>query len=115
MQALNDYGDACYDDVAEAVEETGKLTRDEIRANARRYGWKKYPQSWTVKKDNKGLYAKSIVYAGKDGYRIAHLLENGHAKRNGGRVRAYPHIRPAEEKAERTLLKLVSQKIGGSS
>ena len=46
-------------------------------------------------------------------YMIAHLLENGHAKRGGGRVRAIPHIKPAEEHAEEVLLSDLEKALGG--
>lgn len=57
-----------------------------------------YAKSWSIKKDkkNKHLYVKAVY--NKKYYRLTHLLEFGHAKRNGGRTKPIPHIRKTEDK-----------------
>jgi len=52
-----------------------------------------YRKGWRLKRKGK----KYIVHNATD-YQLTHLLEHGHAKRGGGRVPAYPHIAPIEEK-----------------
>ena len=41
------------------------------------------------------------------------LLENGHAKRGGGRTRSFPHIAPGEALAEKELLEIAERKLRG--
>jgi len=53
---------------------------------------KRYKKGWRVSDIN----GKKIVH-NKTDYQLTHLLEYGHAKVNGGRVAAKPHIRPVEE------------------
>ena len=39
--------------------------------------------------------------------------KNGHAKRGGGRTRAFPHIAPGEALAEKELLEIAERKLRG--
>lgn len=57
-----------------------------------------YAKSWAMKTEPEvGQPHKRVVYVQAPEYRLAHLLEYGHAKTGGGRVEGKPHIRPAEE------------------
>ncbi|KAK9680615.1 hypothetical protein QE152_g38973 [Popillia japonica] len=51
---------------------------------------------WSV--TSQGSFTKpSFVVHNKKKPGLTHLLENGHALRQGGRARAIPHIKPVEE------------------
>lgn len=52
-----------------------------------------YRRGWRVKRERKGLIIHNATHGS-----LTHLLENGHAKRNGGRVAGIPHIAPVEQK-----------------
>lgn len=50
-----------------------------------------YAKSWKIKTEK----GKTIIFNKKGS--LTHLLEHGHAKRGGGRARAFVHIKPVED------------------
>ena len=63
----------------------------------------KYKKSWAVKTTKENANAMEVTVHSKNRYQQAHLLEFVHAKRGGGRTRAFPHIVPAEAAAAELL------------
>ena len=85
-----------------AVKDAGETVRKEIAETAPK-DTGAYAKSWVSKETEKTLRGSTVTVYSPSRYRIAHLLEHGHAKRGGGRVEARPHIAAAEEKGEKQL------------
>lgn len=97
IETLEEYADLAAEDVKQAVKDAGEKVKKEIRANAPK-DTGDYAKSWTVKKSKETSNSITITVYSRNRYYLAHLLEFGHAKRNGGRVAGKSHIAPAEEK-----------------
>lgn len=109
---LEGYSQFAINELKETVSEAGESVKKEIRKNApKRTG--KYKKSWQVQKMSDTRTGLSVVVHSKDRYRLTHLLEYGHAKRGGGRVRAIPHIAPAEETVRDQMMKDLENKLQG--
>lgn len=97
MEGLTEYADLATDKMKSAVKKSAKTLKDEINSSAPvRTG--KYAKSWKTKTTKESSNALEMTVYSPSKYMLAHLLENGHAKRGGGRVRAIPHIAPAEQR-----------------
>lgn len=113
--SLNAYVTATETQVEEAVAKVGKDTA-KVVATAGTYkdGPGGYRDSITFEKlKGKKHVATGVVHAGKEHYRLTHLLEHGHALKNGDRTNAFPHFEPGERYAEEQLIKELEQKLGG--
>lgn len=113
-QAVKEYLEIYVEDIGEAVEETsnqiGKEARDELKQTSpKKTG--RYAKGWTVRKDKKHKNYYTVKVWNRTDYQLTHLLEFGHATRNGGRTKALPHIRPVEEKYKAEFEKQIKDKI----
>lgn len=102
MDGLLEYAELATDVMKDCVKKAGNTVKKETQANAPAKS-KRYQKSWAVKKQKESSNALEVVVHSRNRYQLTHLLEKGHAKRGGGRVRAIPHIAPAEEKGIREL------------
>ena len=98
---LDDLEEDTIDRVKKAVQDAADTAVKALKATSpKRTG--KYAKSWTQRKVKETSSEKEIVVHARR-YQLTHLLENGHAKRGGGRVAPRVHIKPVEEKVSEKL------------
>lgn len=102
MEGLQEYADLATEDMKAAVKKAGRKAKSDVQ-NGAPADTGKYKKSWTVKTTKENANVMEVTVHSKNRYQLAHLLEFGHAKRGGGRARAFPHIAPAEEAAAELL------------
>lgn len=100
---LDKYSDVVGEALDQTIEKVAKEAKKEISAKAPGSG--KYYKSWRARNTGTRTAPEYTVYSELPG--LPHLLEHGHAKRGGGRTRAFEHIAPVEDK----LPEMIEQEI----
>jgi hypothetical protein len=107
---LDEYGAEVVHAVQDVVPDVGKEAAKKLRAESpRKTG--KYRKGWTSQSNVTRTGAEATVYGKSGTYQLAHLLENGHAKRGGGRTKAIVHIKPVEEWAANEVEDRITRKL----
>lgn len=100
---LDEYSEELGDALEVCIDRIAKETVQKLKSSSPRgKSAKHYADGWTSKKE-RGRIRTTIVY-NKTKPGLTHLLENGHAKVNGGRVDGITHIKPVEEWANAELV-----------
>ncbi len=112
LKALESYSDDISEVVEEVSNKIGKEAVNEIQQTSpKKRG--SYAKGWKLKKDKLGKGRYSVKIYNKTDYQLTHLIEFGHATRNGKRTKAIPHIRPVEKKYSEKYEKELKRKMGG--
>lgn len=88
-------------DIVEGMNTAGQRVAREgvaelLSASPKRTG--KYRRGWSVKVEPTYRGPMRFTLHNKERPRLTHLLEHGHATRDGGRTQAQPHIDPVGDK-----------------
>ncbi len=106
-EALKDFSENVSKALEEEKEEVAREAFKKVKAEAPTRT-KAYKKAIAITKDEFGNWH---IYVKKPHYRLTHLLENGHAKRTGGRTKAMPHWGPADEIVQ-TLPERFQRRLG---
>lgn len=113
MTAMREYQQDVTDALKEECVRTADDTVNLLKATSpKRSGGGSYARGWKQKTTYERKDDIRVTVHNRK-YQLTHLLENGHAKVNGGRVAGIPHIRPAEDFAAKQLEEDVKTRIKG--
>lgn len=103
QKTISGYLEQYGEEVSAAIEAASKATAKDVVKDLRRgggyRGGEKFNKGWTSKTEAGRLGTSTTVYNSTQPG-LAHLLEFGHAKRNGGRTRAFNFIAPVADSVE---------------
>lgn len=120
MQALEDYTDEVQDVLNQSAKKTAQAGAKRLRTGSetpRRTGKTggEYAKSFGYVKDTQtsgSRFSDVYIIRNRKHYRLTHLLEYGHIiVKTGGRTRAFPHIKPTEEWANKDFTERVVKGI----
>lgn len=94
-------------EVAKAVAQKGAQAVRKASASA--YGAGRYSKGWKVTMDENRLGVTAIIHNTTPG--LPHLLEKGHANRDGGRTPGRVHIAPVEEELVKLFPRELEEKL----
>lgn len=110
LQSMKDYNAEITEKVATIVDEVGAEMLEDLKSTSpKKTG--KYRKGWRTEKHYNKDGDLTIKAYNKTHPGLTHLLEHGHAKKGGGRVSGIPHIKIAEEKACKNLLKRIEENL----
>ena len=105
---LSEYGAEVQEKLDKVLDEEAEEGVKKLKISGKAKGWKKYPNSWGVEKRGTARILRSTRG------QLTHLLEYGHALRQGGRARAFPHIKSVEleinKKIEQRVKEIIENK-----
>ena len=110
---LAEYGTEVTENVSDAVKQVTRAGAKALRAESRQKfpnGTGRYAKGWKSKLDTGKRTTQGTIY-NEDVPGLPHLLEHGHANRNGGRTPGRAHIKPIEEQIIAEFTKEVQRGI----
>jgi hypothetical protein len=108
MEELQNYAEENTEVIKTSVRSASDKVKREIQAHAPvKTG--KYKKSFVITKKRETEDSLHMIVHSKNQYQLTHLLEKGHAKRGGGRVKAIVHIAPAEKAGMEQLISSVER------
>lgn len=110
QKLLDEYGDEVREAMNETAQEVAKETQSKMKSSGSFGGSGAYKKTWTKSVEENRSSVSMVVHNSKHG-QLTHLLEFGHAKTNGGRTRAFPHIAPVNDWAQSEFLNVLERKL----
>lgn len=112
LESMQQYSADVQKNVEGVLKKVGEEAKNKVKATSpKRTG--KYQRGWKVDFQSRNGQISCVIHQNGKNYRLTHLLEHGHKTRNGGRVKAQPHIAAVEEWAEREALKEIEKAVKG--